>query len=264
MGRILLQGRYFLVLGMGILCFWLGLSAACLAQECAPDEELTGTIMVWGIPVGDGKVQIWRNVKWEGHQVGRVVATGETTGIIALFYRVKDSMESLFDPGSYLPYLFRVHFEEGTYRRIQEYRFDQAAKIIRGPQGSELKMEQPTYDPISAILYLRVAPLMEGHSLSGSVSDGRKMYRMQVDVKVETKDIGDKKVSCWVLDPKMELVDLGGILSKQKFRRVYAWFTKDEARVPVLVKGDLFFGALTAKLDERRVQNPQDEKAALR
>ena len=223
--------------------------------------------MVWGIPVGNGSVQIWHDSTWEGRPAWRILATGQTTGIISLFYRVNDSMESLCDPKTMLPYVFRVHFEEGKYRRIQEYRFDQDQLRIRGLHGSELAMEQPTYDPLSAILYLRSAALMEGTVLKGSVSDGRKIYRMQADVKVDKKNVAGRETPIWVLEPKMESVELGGILAKQKFRRIVAWFTQDSDRVPILVKGDLFFGALVAKLDERSVRpssNSEDKPSRVR
>ena len=231
------------------------LPAVCAGQDSRPDEELQGDIAVLGIPVGKGSVQIWNNETWEGHPARRIVAKGETVGLISLFYRVNDTMESFCDPQSSQTYLFRVHFEEGKYRRNQEYRFDQADGMIKGTHGSELKMMPPTYDPLAAIMYIRSADLREGMVLSGNVSDGRQVYRMEAVVpKKEMKSVLGRRMPCWVVEPRMDPVKLGGILNNEKFRKFTAWMTADQERILVLAKGDLFFGALAARLQKREVK----------
>ena len=236
----------------GLCVIFLACARGAWADPPA-DEFLRGTITVWGIPVGEGTAQIWHKTSFEGKPATRIVVHGQTGGIFALFYRVDDTMESLCDPQTFLPYLFRVRFEEGRYRRAQEYRFDQKKGVIRGLHGSELAIGRPTYDPLSVLLFLRASELRQGATMKGDISDGRKVYRMQAQIQKELKDISGEEQACWVIEPKMESVDLGGMLGKSKFKNFMAWLTADKERVPVLAKGNLFFGALVVRLRKREV-----------
>jgi len=145
------RARILAVISLALLCC----RAPGAHADTDPDEELVCSITAWGLPVAKGVMRIWNSTDFEGRPARRVLAEGETTGIFFLLYRVKDAMESISDPKTLLPFYFRVHFEEGGYRRIQEFRFDQLRKVITGGDGGVLPMLGPTHDPLSAIMFLR-------------------------------------------------------------------------------------------------------------
>jgi hypothetical protein len=233
----------------------LSLGVASYAMpEAPPDEELHGVIGVWGIPLGKGSIKIWRLTSYEGQPAMRIVAAGETTGILSLLYRVKDSMESYCHSETFQPYVFRVNFEEGKYRRKQEFIFDHAAGKVRGSHGGELDLVEGTHDPLSATMMLRTTPLEKGATLSLPICDGRKVYNIALHVRDrEPQQVLGKKIYCWVLEPEISSVALGGILGARKFRHFLVWVTDDDRRIPAQARGDLVFGSLVARLQRRKV-----------
>ncbi len=223
-------------------------NSAC-AQE--PDEILHGNILFWGVPVGKGTVHIWHEYRYEGMPARRILASGETTGIFSLFYRVNDRIESFSDPKTTLPYALHVNFEEGRYRRKQQFRFDQEKRRITGEHGSEVAMQEPTWDPLSALFFLRQMPLERAKTIRGHVSDGRQIYPLEaLVVKKEKRKVLREWKDCWMVELKTGSVPLGGIMGPQKFRRFTAWFTGDERRAPVHAQGDLFIGSISAELKD--------------
>ncbi len=245
--RVLKGG--LLTVSLSPFVFLMLLGASAFAQE--PDEILRGNILFWGVPVGKGTVQIWHDARYEGMPARRIMASGETSGIFSLFYRVNDRIESFSDPKTTLPYALHVNFEEGRYRRKQQFHFDQERLRIIGAHGSEVIMQEPTWDPLSALFFLRQMPLEQAKTIRGHVSDGRKIYPLEaLVVKRDRRKVLREWKDCWMVELKTGSVPLGGIMESQKFRRFTSWFTDDERRTPVHAQGDLFIGSISAELKD--------------
>ncbi len=242
-----------LVACLWVLCFFMPF--ACRA-ESVPDEELVLSVTAWGLPVASGTIKIWKDSTFEGKPAGRILAKGQTDGLFYLFHRVEDSMESYFDPVTFLTFFFRVHFEEGSYRRIQEFHFDQQGKKIVEANGAELPMLRATHDPLSAVMLLRGLEMAQGSVLQADVSDGKKIFSLTAKVTgVENKRALGTDFPCWIVEPSLSNVDLGGMLKDSKFTKCVAWITQTTSRVPILAKGDLFLGALLIKLKDRHLRS---------
>jgi Protein of unknown function (DUF3108) len=181
-----------------------------------------------------------------------LTATADSTGVVALLYRVQDRFESYFDAKSLCSTKLVKHAEEGSHRRetVITYDYKRGKSVLdernlKTNQQKKVENDIPgcVTDILSGILYVASLPLQVGQSFVFPVNDGNKTINVQA--KVEAKEQIKTPAGTF------QTVRLGseGNADVLKNRgHISIWYTDDERHLPVQMRAKLFWGTLTIYL----------------
>ncbi len=185
-----------------------------------------------------------------GNQV-QVNGSAESRGFVSLLYAVHDRFQSAFDPKSFCSQSVRKHVEEGFHARETLITFDYARRKsvleetnLKDKKTKRAENEIPgcVTDVLSAIYYLGSLPLAPEATYVFPLNDGGQT--VNVTAKVEARET--LKTAIGTLQTiRISPEAVGPLKSKGK---IWIWYTDDERRIPVQMRGRMFWGTLTFKL----------------
>ncbi len=190
-------------------------------------------------------------VQRSGSQM-RVLGTADSTGVVALLFRVQDRFESYFDATSLCSQSLHKHTEEGSHRRDTHIVFDyKAGKSVL--TETNLKTNQKKRDEhaipgcvtdvVSGLLYVASLPLAPNATYAFPLNDGGKTVTVQAHVE------GKEEVKTPAGTFQTIRVGPEGDYGPLKNRgRIWIWYTDDPQHLPVQMKAKLFWGTLTVYL----------------
>ncbi len=182
-----------------------------------------------------------------------VSATADSSGVVALLYRVQDRFNTYLDAKTLCSYKSMKHTEEGSRLRETAVTYDYARskavleeRNLKDGQQKNVENDIPgcVTDIVSGILYVASLPLQMGATYTFPLNDGGKTVtaRAHVEAKEQIKTPAGT----------FETVRVGpegdsGALLKGK-GRVWIWYSDDERHLPVQMRAKLFWGTLTVYL----------------
>lgn len=173
---------------------------------------------------------------------------GNTVGLANALFGVHDIYESIVDPETFLPHKAIRNIKEGNYKYYNEaFFFNQNDSIYTTRSGGK-KVPPKVVDFVTAFFYMRFNNYMEnlnpGDTFTIPVFHADDFFMMKVEF-TGTATIKSKlgKKECYVIKPR---VDKGKILNTSKGLKFY--ITKDEDRIPLLLRFDMKIGALKCEL----------------
>ena len=181
-----------------------------------------------------------------------LVGTADSTGVVALLFRVQDRFESYFDAKTLCSQKLVKHAEEGSHRRDTVLTFDYSrGKAVL--DEINLKTNQKKHeendipscvtDVLSAIIYGSTLLLQEGATYTFPLNDGSKT--VTVRAHVEGKE--QLKIAAGTFPTiRVEAEGDSGVLKNRG--RVWAWYTDDAQHLPVQMRSKLNWGTLTVYL----------------
>ena len=181
-----------------------------------------------------------------------VSATADSTGVVALLFRVQDRFNSYFDAQSLCSSRVVKHTEEGSHWRDTAITFDYTRgkaileeKNLKDNQSKHTENDIPgcVTDVLSGILYVASLPLQQGASYSFPFNDGGKTVTIHAHVE------GKEQVKTPAGTFQTIRVGPEGDYSVLKNRgRIWIWYSDDERHLPVQIRAKLFWGTLTVYL----------------
>ena len=179
-----------------------------------------------------------------------VTATADSTGVVALLYRVQDRFNSYFDAKSLCSYKLLKHTEEGLHRRETAISYDYARgkaileeRNLKDNQQKKTENDIPNCvtDVLSGIFYVGSLPLQPGANYRFPLNNGGKTVTVQAHVE------GKEQIKTPA--GTFQTIRVGpegdsGILSG----RIWIWYTDDARHLPVQMRAKLFWGTLTIYL----------------
>ena len=166
-----------------------------------------------------------------------------STGIVDLFYTVRDTLVSTVDPSTLWPIRFEKHQNEGWYHRDSTYVFDQDRFVIHRNGGS-VACSTNVHDILSVLFRTRAQRLEVGRKIDFTVYEGGRLYQAQVNVlRRDTVTVPAGTFPCLVAEPVLQ----SDAIFKQK-GRLWIWFTDDSRRIPVLMRSAIPVGSIVAEL----------------
>lgn len=218
-------------------------------------ERLVYDIHWAGFKVGQGIFKSAPGSDLSGRSVLYVSSTATSNELISYFFPVKDRIESIMDATGLYSYGITIDQRHGLWQRHKEVLFDQnkhtAVMIYKG-KTSRFDVPPKVQDALSSLYYFRAIPHLEnGRSVYINVHEGKKNWRLEVQIlgretfRTVLGMIPTVKVKAIVL--------FEGILwDKGDF---YVWLTDDARRIPVMMRGKIMIGAVTATLTQ--VESPK-------
>jgi hypothetical protein len=215
-------------------------------------------------PQGSGKVRL------EGRAV--------TSGVVSLLSSMEDRMVTWVDSGtgavmSSVNYLDRAglgtsgkykkrvtetEFEGRGYIRIVDAKDDKTTKMT-------LQVPRDTFDPLSAMAWVRSLDLGDGEVATAHVIDGKVLLKVEVVGRGRAKlnplpsvaqGLGVKPEDVVLLEGTLSRVDHYGVVRDDKRKYTFrAYMTQDERRLLLQIETDMWLGVL--KLVLNRYDPPQ-------
>ena len=181
-----------------------------------------------------------------------IAATADSTGVVALLFRVQDRFNSYFDPKTLCSQKVTKHTEEGSRWRETVITFDYGRgkavleeRNLKDNQQKRTENDIPNCvtDVVSGILYVASLPLQLGATYSFPLNDGGKTVTVQAHVE------GKEQVKTPAGTFQTIRIGPEGDYGPLKNRgRIWIWYTDDAQHLPVQMRARLFWGTLTVYL----------------
>lgn len=181
-----------------------------------------------------------------------VSGTADSTGVVALLFRVQDRFNSYFDAQTLCSARLVKHTEEGSRWRDTSITFDYSRgkaileeKNLKNNQSKHTENDIPgcVTDVMSGILYVASLPLQQGASYSFPLNDGGKTVTINAHVE------GKERIKTPAGTFQTIRVGPEGDYSVLKDRgRIWIWYSDDQRHLPVQMRAKLFWGTLTVYL----------------
>lgn len=190
-----------------------------------------------------------------------VLGKGWTTGMVDIFFSVKDDYQTYFDKQTMQPYRFIRKINEGGYTKDKEILFDfnnNSAKVIDHKKGKTevFSVQSDAQDMLSSLYHVRnidFDTLKEGDIISINMFLDNDIYKFNLFFKErEIIKFNKKKVKTLVLQPT---VQEGRIFKSDE--SVTFWISDDMNKIPIKIKASILVGSIKAELVEYKdLANP--------
>lgn len=252
----------------GLFLLFLFLSSSSFSQSNGKNsaftfgEELQFDVSYGWLNLAEAKLQINKRAVTENSRPHyKIDAFGKTKGAATIFGRVNDNWGTHLDTGTLLPSLSYRYIEEGKYRKNEKVFFDQKNhKAIMElydrdnrtlKESKEYKLPSQVQDLVSGFYYLRtmdLTNLKKGQSILITGFFDKEIYNLKLifegTERIETS-LGLKDT--YIFSPLMP--------QNKLFRGDYpvkVWVTKDQNKIPVKIKANLFIGSLNMDISSVR------------
>ncbi|HBB67022.1 MAG: hypothetical protein A2X28_08990 [Elusimicrobia bacterium GWA2_56_46] len=214
----------------------------------------------WGlINVGSAYIWIDKIVTIDGRPAYHIISGAKSAAFIRNFYSVSDINESWMDVETLYSRGYYKKIQEGGYFFNEWVIFDNEAKTFRGEKMNKKRntgpvegtLEGPVSDVLSALYLVRTMEMKPDTPVEIAVNTKRN-WRMNIKFrKREKESTAYGKFKCVMIEP--QLGDDGLFVAK-KGKKMLAWITDDELRLPLILKAEIFIGSVTAKLVKREIR----------
>lgn len=180
-----------------------------------------------------------------------VLGAADAAGAVALLYHVRDRYESFFNPASLCSKSISKNMEEGLRRVNATVGFDYQRgkavldqKNLKKGDSKHVENDIPgcVTDLLSAFYIVGTLPLQPGKTFSLPLNDGGKT--VTVDVHAEEREQIKTPAGTFNTIRIQPDVPSGVLKGKGK---IWIWYAED-LRMPVRLKGHLFWGTVTFTL----------------
>ncbi|GAK59186.1 hypothetical protein U27_06163 [Candidatus Vecturithrix granuli] len=203
----------------------------------------------WGkvLDAGTATIEVEDIIDYEGHKVYRIVVEAKSNSVFSLFYRVRDTLESLVDVEGLFSRRYWTKQDEAYEKSERKYEFDQE-KNIAHYKGKDYYIRYGIQDEVSAVFYVRTLDLQVGQPVYVDIFARGKNWQVKCEVlAIETIDVPAGKFETIIVEPELRF---DGVMKKGK---VKVWLTNDAHRIPVQVRSKIAIGSILIRLENYRL-----------
>lgn len=183
---------------------------------------------------------------------------GKSTGLVSLFFKVRDNYQSYMYKESLQPYRFIRNINEGGHTRHKEILFDhetQEATVKNHKYNTVKKYPISTniQDMLSTLYYLRnqnFEDIEVGHEVALKMFFDQEVYNFKLRFLGKeniTMNFGNGRIKIRALKFR-PMVQAGRVFEEEESLTV--WVSDDKNKVPLRIKASLAVGSLRADLDQ--------------
>jgi hypothetical protein len=212
-------------------------------------EKLKYRVSYGVIDAGEVTLEV-KQTKKRGHNnrpLLHAVGVGKTIGAFNAFYKVIDVYETYIDQESIMPWYFKRRVNEGGYKINQDYEFLHHRRLVDNGSGKKYLVPIGIQDMVSSFYYARTLNFEK--MKVGDVSTFKcfmddEIFPLQIRyVGDETVKLRSGKIACMKFQP---VVQTGRYFERDD--DVTFWITKDQNRIPVMVKAKIPVGTVKMHL----------------
>lgn len=232
---------------------------SAFAASFSEGERLVYDINWLGMNVGTGTLEVEAKEPYQDREAFRIISKTRSNKLISLFYPVEDHIESLVDADEFFPYLIQVQQRHGRKRVSKQILFDQEehqATITHQGKIQTFSIPPQVQDSLSCLYFLRtLQDLPIGQSVFMDVHESKKNWRVEVQILARER-VNVPAGTFDTIKVKAKIQYEGVLMDKGD---ITIWVTDDERRIPVLMKGKITIGSITASLASSNQLNPPSE-----
>ena len=187
--------------------------------------------------------------------VYKAVATGRTTGIARIFFKVEDRYETYFGKTLVKPLKSTRNIYEGGYTKNVEIEYDyvnQKAIVndIKNKETNKVSIKENVQDLISTFYYLRnhfdVKKLKIGDFIRITIFFDAENYNFRMQFLCQ-EDVKTKfgVINCLKFNP---IIESGRVFRDSE--SLSLWVSNDKNKIPIKVEAGLRIGSIEADLEE--------------
>ena len=236
--------------GMILLCSQLLPFDRAAAAPFLPGEKASYQVR-WSFVVG-GQVDIAveENERINGVEAWHFSLAAKTYPYVDLFYKVRERIDSYADKGLNHS-LFYSKVEKGKNKRDIKVSFDwqtnKASYRNFNEKPRTVKIEDGTFDPLSAYFFLRSLNIGRISSITRPVTDGKTLVLGTAKIlRRERITVPAGHFDTYVVEPDMKKVQ--GVFEKSKNARLLVWLTTDSRHLMVRAQSKVVVGSIVAEL----------------
>jgi hypothetical protein len=222
-----------------------------LIQKAFPRNEKMVYELTWlGIKAGTVSIHI----RQKGNGNWHILGEARSSPFFSFFFPVEDRFET--ETGADLfPEWITLQQREGCYRAFRRVIFQQDRLRVTSEKDRDpsrtFKLNRPAHNELTSFLVLRALPLQEGRSVFVETFSADKSYTVEVKVlKRERLQTGFGEFNAIKVRPELPFKTV-----QEQKGAFYAWFTDDQRRLPVQLKGGVVLGSIVGKLVEWQVDD---------
>ncbi len=215
-----------------------------------PGEKLYYSVSWSKIKVADLTLEVAPIANVKGNQCWHFVMSGQTTGFVDLFYKVRDRVDAYTDLAMTRS-IFYTKSTRGSKSKDERIEFNwgryEATYFKNGKPRKPVRIQPGTFDPLSVFYVFRMKSLKLGQVIKVPVSDGKKCVIGQGRV-VDRQSIklGNKIYDCLLVIP--DLKHIGGAFRHGREAAMKMWFTSDPRHIPVKIETKVKVGRFYLEL----------------
>lgn len=192
--------------------------------------------------------------RYQDDEVYKITATVKSSGLIATLFPVQDFFESYLEVKENCSRKIVKQVNEGWRHREITVAFDphirkalMQDKNLSKPQEpvkqSETSIPPCVQDVLSSLYVVRAMPMKVGDHFRLAINDGGRTYDVEVEVQAEEMlKTPAGSFNTFRVEPQV----FDGLFKKKG--RMFIWFSKDAAKVPVQIRARILIGTITATL----------------
>ena len=194
------------------------------------------------------------NARLDGKDVYHVKATGKSTGLLSLFFKVDDDYQTYFDKETGNPLRFIRKIDEGGHTKdVQiDFNHEESSALVNDKKHkvkSTHAIKPNTQDMISAFYYLRnhidTKNLVKGQETEINMFFDKDNFGFKLKfLGRETIETKFGNVPCLKFRP---IVQSGRVFDEEESLTI--WISDDKNKAPIRLQADLRVGSLKADLD---------------
>jgi hypothetical protein len=177
-------------------------------------------------------------------------ASADSSRLFSLFFRVKNTMESVVDADTLLPESFEKNRREAAFRRNVLIDFDRENNIAvpRDNSAEPFSVPPGVHDYLSMFYSMRGMDLTPGNTAVFTATGGRKTYDVRIEaLRRETALMLGREIEAVVVSPSVSDFEAGGVVEEDS-PEILIWITDDERRLPLRMEMDVSFGRVVMVL----------------
>lgn len=205
-----------------------------------------------GIPVASAEIRT-DSTFVEGKKFYQVKIQARTSKYLEFLWRMRDSIESLFEAETLRPRRYVFNQRENRKTIDTTAQFDSGSKMwnVRRQDGTKVRdyrfYSQNTMDPISAAYLLRSLDFKVGDTLKLEVFGGKSRYLLTVDVVAkEQVKVAAGVFPAYKVVPKIQNLTRSGYAGR--LRQATVWISADEKRIPLKITSQVFIGSVSVEM----------------
>ena len=221
-------------------------------QQLRLGERLSFHGRWFGIPVGNGWIEVKAATPFGDRQAYLIEAQGQSNEFLSTFYPIHDTLRSYVDRETLQPLHSEKQQREGHYRADETVTFDYhrlLATYHSRLNGSTKTIPIPAnvQDIVSAFYWLRTHPIAPPTPVTLPIYSDERVYETVIK-PLQTLIVSllwRGEFPCLVVEP---VAHFKGILVKRG--RVWLYVSADEQRIPLFVKIATPWGPITGLIDQ--------------
>jgi hypothetical protein len=229
-------------------------AARAEAAGFVPGEGLTFALTVGPIEAGRARMSVGAPVRKGGRTLASMQGEAHSAAWLRLLVRLDDEYKVVFDTDALLPTRV-MSVETGLRERRIVNKIDGAKMAIDFAAPGETytaarKLPGMVRDPMTALFALRAARLADGDVVPLLVLDGPALYRSTARVAGRERILAvGEEVQAIRIEIVAVRIDYAGTPVPNWWeRRITAWLSDDERRIPYRISGDTDLGRASVEL----------------